>query len=104
MPSSKFASFALSRTFTEFIDSEKSGAIVLMACTVMCLLIANSAFGPAYLDFWQLRVAGLSLEHWVNGALMAIFFLLIASVCAGLLGLSWLTFMTPNAQHANRPA
>lgn len=67
----------LTRTFTRFMESEKSGAIVLMACTVMCLLIANSAFGPAYLDFWHIRVAGLSLEHWVNDALMAIFFLLI---------------------------
>ncbi len=26
---------------------------------------------------WQLRVAGLTIEHWVNDALMAIFFLLI---------------------------
>lgn len=77
MFSSNFVPPALSRTFTNFIDSEKSGAIMLMACTVLCLLIANSAFGPAYLDFWHLRVAGLSLEHWVNDALMAIFFLLI---------------------------
>lgn len=77
MPHRDLVPSALSRTFTSFIDSEKSGAMVLMACTVLCLLIANSAFGPAYLDFWQLRVAGLSLEHWVNDALMAIFFLLI---------------------------
>jgi Na+:H+ antiporter, NhaA family len=77
MPSRKSAPFALSRTFTEFIDSEKSGAVVLMACTVVCLIIANSASGPAYLDFWHMRVAGLSLEHWVNDALMAVFFLLI---------------------------
>lgn len=77
MSSRDFVPSALSRTFTQFMDSEKSGALVLMACTVICLIIANSAFGPAYLDFWHIRVAGLSLEHWVNDALMAIFFLLI---------------------------
>jgi NhaA family Na+:H+ antiporter len=68
---------ALSRSFSEFFDSEKAGAMVLMACTLLCLLIANSAFGPTYLDFWHIRIAGMTLEHWVNDALMAVFFLLI---------------------------
>jgi NhaA family Na+:H+ antiporter len=67
----------ISKTFTAFIESEKAGAVVLMACTVLCLLIANASFGHAYLAFWQIHVAGMSLEHWVNDALMAIFFLLI---------------------------
>ncbi len=67
----------LSKTFAEFFESEKSSALVLVACTVLCLLIANSAWGPAYLDFWHHKVLGLSLEHWVNDALMAVFFLLI---------------------------
>ena len=48
-----------------------------MACTLLCLLIANSTFGPTYSEFWQTPLAGMSLEHWVNDALMAIFFLLI---------------------------
>jgi len=67
----------MSKTFTDFIESEKAGAVVLMACTVLCLLIANSSFGSGYLNFWQIHFAGLSLEHWVNDALMAVFFLLI---------------------------
>lgn len=67
----------LSRSFSNFFDSEKAGAIVLIACTVLCLLVANSASGPAYQQFWQTHVAGMSLEHWVNDALMAVFFLLI---------------------------
>jgi NhaA family Na+:H+ antiporter len=67
----------LSKSFAEFFESEKSSALVLVACTVLCLLIANSAWGPGYLDFWQQKVLGLSLEHWVNDALMAVFFLLI---------------------------
>jgi Na+:H+ antiporter, NhaA family len=69
--------FVLTRTFAEFFKSEKSAASMLLVCTLISLFVANSSFGPAYLSFWQMPVLGLSLEHWVNDALMAIFFLLI---------------------------
>lgn len=68
---------ALSRTFDRFFESEKAGGIVLIACTLLSLLLANSPVGQDYLHFWHLPVAGLSVELWVNDALMAIFFLLI---------------------------
>jgi NhaA family Na+:H+ antiporter len=67
----------LSRSFQEFFDSEKSSGILLILCTVVSLLLANSLIGAEYIDFWQTRVGGLSIEHWVNDALMAVFFLLI---------------------------
>lgn len=67
----------LSTTFTEFFRSERAGALALLACTLVSLGLANSSAGPAWLAFWQSPVAGLSLEHWVNDALMAVFFLLI---------------------------
>jgi len=67
----------LSHTFKQFTESSKAGGIVLIACTLVSLSIANSALGPAWLGFWHQYVAGLSIEHWVNDALMAIFFLLI---------------------------
>ena len=67
----------ISKTFSEFFESEKSGAIALVGCTALALLIANSALGPDYLAFWQTKAGGLSLEHWINDALMAVFFLLI---------------------------
>ncbi|MBS1141986.1 MAG: nhaA [Proteobacteria bacterium] len=67
----------LSATFNQFFESEKSSGIVLIFCTILSLLVANSAFGPAYLDFWHIRVAGLSLEHWANDGLMAVFFLFV---------------------------
>jgi len=67
----------LSNTFNRFFESEKSGGIVLIFCTILSLSIANSSFGPAYLDFWHVSVAGLSLEHWANDALMAVFFLFV---------------------------
>ncbi len=67
----------LSNTFKQFTESGKAGGIVLIACTIVSLAIANSALGDAYLGFWRQYVGGLSIEHWVNDALMAIFFLLI---------------------------
>jgi NhaA family Na+:H+ antiporter len=67
----------LSQTFKEFTNSGKAGGIVLILCTVASLAIANSAAGGAYLAFWHAQIAGLSVELWVNDALMAIFFLLI---------------------------
>jgi Na+:H+ antiporter, NhaA family len=70
-------SFTLTRTFTEFFQSEKVAAGLLLVCTLISLAVANSSVGTSYLSFWQMPVLGLSLEHWVNDALMAIFFLLI---------------------------
>lgn len=67
----------LSESFNEFFDSEKASGIVLIVCTLLSLGIANSSFGPAYLGFWHLNLAGLSMEHWINDALMAVFFLFV---------------------------
>lgn len=67
----------LSRTFTNFFNSEKSSGVVLIACTVISLVITNSRLGESYLSFWHAKLGGLSVEHWINDGLMAIFFLFI---------------------------
>ena len=67
----------LSKSFKAFFDSEKSSGILLIICTVVSLLLANSIIGANYLSIWQMYVEGLSIEHWINDALMAVFFLLI---------------------------
>lgn len=67
----------LSRTFTNFFNSEKSGGIVLIICTIISLLMTNSLIGENYLKLWHFNFAGLSVEQWINDGLMAIFFLLI---------------------------
>ena len=67
----------LSATFKQFTQSSKAGAIVLMLCALVSMALANSAMAEGYLGFWKLYVGGLSIEHWVNDALMAVFFLLI---------------------------
>ena len=67
----------LSQTFLSFFNSEKAGGVVLIACTIVSLLAANSPRGADYLAFWQTAVGGMSLEHGINDGLMAVFFLLI---------------------------
>lgn len=51
--------------------------MVLITCTVISLILANSAVSDTYLGFWHQQPLGMSVEHWVNDGLMAIFFLLI---------------------------
>ena len=67
----------LSRTFNSFFDSEKTSGILMIFCTIISLAISNSRFGEQFINFWQSPVLGLSIEHWINDGLMAIFFLLI---------------------------
>ncbi|HEY5406664.1 MAG TPA: Na+/H+ antiporter NhaA, partial [Ginsengibacter sp.] len=67
----------LTKLFDEFFESEKAGGIVLIVCTIVSLTIANTGAGTSYIAFWHVELAGLSIEHWINEALMAIFFLLI---------------------------
>ena len=67
----------LTRTFKEFFNDQKSSGIILIVCTVVSLIITNSPIGENYLKLWHFYVAGLSVEHWINDGLMAIFFLLI---------------------------
>ncbi len=71
--------------FKEFFDSEKVAGLLLVCCTVISLIIANSSIGADYIDFMHRKIdvsfAGLaldySIEHWVNDGLMAIFFLMV---------------------------
>ena len=65
------------KLFTDFFESEKAGGLVLIACTILSLALANSDFGGDYQGFFQMKLAGMSIENWINDGLMAIFFLLI---------------------------
>ena len=67
----------ITKLFSEFFDSEKAGGFLLIGCTILSLLLANSAWGGEYLDFLHIQFAGHSLVHWINDGLMTIFFLLI---------------------------
>ena len=71
--------------FKRFFDSEKVAGLFLLFCTIISLIIANSAVGENYIHFMHQTIdisfGGLALDHsieqWVNDGLMAIFFLMV---------------------------
>ncbi len=65
------------KLFTAFFNSEKSGGLLLIACTIISFIIANTGLSESYHHFWKTEFAGSSIEHWINDGLMTIFFLLI---------------------------
>ena len=75
----------VTKLFKEFFDSEKSSGIILVACTIVSLLLVNVFIGEEYLHFWHQKTLpmladinlNLSVEHWINDGLMAIFFLMV---------------------------
>jgi len=72
----------LSEQFRHFLHLEMAGGVFLMTATVIALVLANSPLGESVDHFWHehaiVQVGPIhideSLAHWVNDALMAIFF------------------------------
>lgn len=67
----------ITKLFSEFFESEKAGGLILIICTCISLLFANSSLSSSYHHFWETPLVGHSFEYWINDGLMAIFFLLI---------------------------
>jgi NhaA family Na+:H+ antiporter len=65
------------RIFAAFLKSEAAGGIVLMGAAALALVVANSSLAATYFATLSAYVFGLSVLHWVNDALMALFFLLV---------------------------
>ena len=59
------------------LHSESGGALVLLAGTLLALLVANSPLRSPYDHALHATVLGLSVQHWINDGLMALFFLLV---------------------------
>ncbi|MBX4910244.1 MULTISPECIES: Na+/H+ antiporter NhaA [Rhizobium] len=64
-------------TLRQFLDSEASGGLVLMAVALAAIVTANSPLAEAYFHALHIPLGPLSLLHWINDALMALFFLLV---------------------------
>ncbi|MBP2160939.1 Na+/H+ antiporter NhaA [Asticcacaulis sp. BE141] len=60
-----------------FLNSEAAGGIILMAAAAAAMAIANSPWAETYFHTLHIYVGGLSLLHWINDALMAVFFLMV---------------------------
>ncbi len=67
----------LKTSLIKFIHIESSSSIVLGIATLVALLLANSSFSISYQSFLSLKIFNLSISHWVNDGLMAIFFFLV---------------------------
>jgi NhaA family Na+:H+ antiporter len=75
----------LARPLRHFLAIEAASSVLLLAATLVALALANSPWRDAWAHFWHQRVAfeiggfelALSLAHWVNDALMAIFFFVV---------------------------
>lgn len=63
--------------FRRFLDSEASGGLVLMAAAALALIVANSGLGPVYVSALSAYLGPLSVLHWINDGLMAVFFLFV---------------------------
>jgi Na+:H+ antiporter, NhaA family len=71
--------------FQQFFNSEKAGGLILITCTAISLIIANSSLADAFIHFWHtpafLQIGNLRIpfriEEWINDGLMTVFFLMV---------------------------
>lgn len=75
----------LARPVRRFLAIEAASSMLLLAATLVALALANSPWRESWAHFWHQRIAiefgslelALSLGHWVNDALMTIFFFVV---------------------------
>lgn len=60
-----------------FVQTEAAGGIILMLAAALALAMANSPLAPAYFAALHVKLGPLSLAHWINDALMTLFFLIV---------------------------
>lgn len=72
-------------TFRDFFRSGSSGGVLLFACVIISLLIANSSIGESFNNLLQYQTGihtdrihlRYSVLTWINDGLMAVFFLMV---------------------------
>jgi len=68
-----------------FLHVEAASGVLLVICTAIALVLANSAASEWYVAIWKTKVGFAfgdfsmmySLQHWINDGLMAIFFFVV---------------------------
>jgi NhaA family Na+:H+ antiporter len=63
--------------FRRFLDSETSAGVLLMIVALLAVVTANSWLASVYFATLHVSIGPMSLQHWINDALMALFFLLV---------------------------
>ncbi|ADQ81401.1 sodium/proton antiporter, NhaA family [Riemerella anatipestifer ATCC 11845 = DSM 15868] len=73
------------RPVNKFISKSTTGGIVLFIAALIAIFFANSEWSEEYNHFWHQHIVislgefslDLSLHHWINDGLMAIFFFVV---------------------------
>jgi Na+:H+ antiporter, NhaA family len=60
-----------------FLNGQSSAGLLLMGAAAAALAVANSPLASGYDAFLHLYLGPLSIGHWINDGLMAVFFLLV---------------------------
>ena len=76
----------ISKPFKEFFKLESASGIILLISAILALIISNSSFSSFYFNtlnsYFTLGIDNfgikLSVLHWINDVLMAIFFFLVS--------------------------
>ena len=73
----------ITNPFLDFINDSRAVGVLLLICTSVSLILANTNFAPAYFKLIHtptLSLANINLPHsflhWINDGLMAVFFFL----------------------------
>lgn len=59
------------------LEHSAAGGVILMIAAAVALVVANSGLAPIYTGTLETYIGGLSVLHWINDGLMALFFLLV---------------------------
>ena len=68
-----------------FLAQESTSSLALFGSAALAMFLANSGLSQGYFDFWNTHTGftigafelKMSLSHWINDGLMAVFFLVI---------------------------
>ena len=61
----------------DFFKMESAGGIILVIAAAIAMFVANSPLNEMYQGVLHSYFLGMSVSHWINDGLMAVFFLLI---------------------------
>src|SRR5437762_12005497 len=75
----------LLQPFQEFVNADVASGLLLLLCTIIALIWANSPFASSYTHLWEMHFSlgfgkaaiDMPLEAWINDGLMAIFFFVV---------------------------
>ncbi|ASA54349.1 Na+/H+ antiporter NhaA [Vibrio gazogenes] len=67
----------MTQMIRKFFSMESSSGVMLIFASILAMWVANSSLQGLYEEVLHIKLVGLSLRHWINDGLMAVFFLLI---------------------------